>query len=133
MDIKQVIDPLDGLAGRAGALRVCHCGIFDFCILGLYFPASVQRRDQQPPVIQLWQWAAKVLQNLPLRCVPIIMTDANAHVGKTRRLDQEDFEGVGPHGAEQDNWCGRQFHSFVNEHRLICVKTYRRDAAGPTY
>eukprot|EP00972_Heterocapsa_arctica_P097218 14343471-Heterocapsa_arctica.AAC.1 len=61
------------------------------------------------------------------------MTDANAHVGKTRCLDQEYFGGVGPHGAEQDNWSGRQLHSFVNEHRLICVNTYRRDAAGPTY
>eukprot|EP00972_Heterocapsa_arctica_P044936 6631591-Heterocapsa_arctica.AAC.1 len=61
------------------------------------------------------------------------MTDANARIVKTRSLDPDDFEGVAPHGAEHENWSGRQLRSFVNEHRLVCLNTYRNDAAGPTY
>eukprot|EP00972_Heterocapsa_arctica_P078559 11585415-Heterocapsa_arctica.AAC.1 len=82
----------------------------------MYFPPSVRRRDQQPPVIALWQWATKILQGLPLRCIPIILTDANSHIGKTRTMDPDEFEGVGPHGTEQESWSGRQLHNFVNEH-----------------
>eukprot|EP00972_Heterocapsa_arctica_P050165 7377880-Heterocapsa_arctica.AAC.1 len=48
-------------------------------------------------------------------------------------MDPDEFEGVGPHGAEQESWSGRQLHNFVNEHRQVCTNTCRTDAAGPTF
>eukprot|EP00972_Heterocapsa_arctica_P070373 10394988-Heterocapsa_arctica.AAC.1 len=69
-------------------------------------------------VTALWQWATKILQDLPLRCIPIILTDANSHVGNIWTSDPYEFEGVGPHGAEQETWSGRQLHNSANEHTL---------------
>eukprot|EP00972_Heterocapsa_arctica_P096774 14277889-Heterocapsa_arctica.AAC.1 len=81
------------------------------------------------------KWLRDVIQALPTRCQPILLMDANAHVGSQ---DQESLpvnlsEAVGPCMPEVQNWTGSQLEQTMNAVGLVLVNTYRPEGAGATW
>eukprot|EP00972_Heterocapsa_arctica_P076913 11344808-Heterocapsa_arctica.AAC.1 len=107
-DIRHVYTPPQAIAGRAGGVRARRNGLYDWSIFSLYLPATVRLVEHREAVKAVWRWMSRTLSELPARTTPIILLDANAHVGSRRLLEEGDQEGVGPFGREVQSWSGGQ-------------------------
>eukprot|EP00972_Heterocapsa_arctica_P009945 1462373-Heterocapsa_arctica.AAC.1 len=70
-----------------------------------------------------------------MRCQPIVLMDANAHVGSPHRESQPVpfSEAVGPYMPEVENWNGSLLRQSMNAVGLTLVNTFRPEGAGATW
>ena len=81
----------------------------------------------------LWKWVDGVVSPLPARCVPCLLGDINAKVGKEAAGDGllalSNNLDIGPCNSEVQNKNGEQLHIFA--HYMSAVNTFH--SVGPTY
>ena len=79
-NVSRVYIPPTQYQGRVGAVRFRR-GDADFCITVAYIPVEPHTQAQKQYNAQLWQWIQHLLDQLPSRCLPILLLDANGRVG----------------------------------------------------
>ena len=131
--VVRIYSPPQDLQGRGGALRIKTAHV-DFCFIVCYFhpcsPSAYTRKVNEA----LWEWIDGVVSVLPARCVPCLLGDFNAKVGRIRVegvWQMHSDSNVGPHNAEQQNSSGDRFRDFLHKHYLAATNTFYN--AGPTY
>ena len=122
------------LQGRGGAVRVRR-GNVDFCFVAVYF-----HPDSPLPYLQrvndaLWRWVAKTVESLPARCVPVVLGDFNARVGRVhaeRQLfDEDDTRAIGSFNPEVRNCNGAKLSQFLQTQFMCAINTFYD--CGPTF
>ena len=133
-NVVQLSSPPSELQGRGGALRVKRRDS-DFAFIVCYFHPNSNLPYPKRVNSALWKWIDSVVNALPARCVPCLLGDFNARVGKEHVADNiwttTDDASIGPCNAANENWNGEQFRGFLQKHYLAAVNTYHN--AGPTY
>ena len=99
-DVVQLLwPPSEADQGRAGAVRVKHADGRDVMYVVVY--AAVEGAKVVEANRRLWRWVRDTIREMPRRCTPVVLTDANGHVGYTRTgADGPDARGEGPIGEE---------------------------------
>ena len=83
--IVRVEHPADkSIHGRGGFVRIKQGTSVDIGVFCLYFPPSTSPRAIDH-CQRLYSWAGRVLDSLPHRCTPIVLTDANARMSMHMR------------------------------------------------
>ena len=133
-NVVQVLSIPPELQGRGGALRVKRADA-DFCFIVCYFHPSSNQPYPTRVNSALWKWVDTVVSQLPARCVPCVLGDINAKVGKEGVGDGlfalSDNNNLGPCNPEIQNHNGEQLHTFLHTHFMSAVNTFH--PVGPTY
>ena len=133
-NVVQISSPPSELQGRGGALRVKRRDS-DFAFIVCYFHLNSNLPYPKRVNSALWKWIDSVVNALPARCVPCLLGDFNARVGKEHVADNiwttTDDASIGPCNADNENWNGEQLRGLLQKHYLAAVNTYHN--AGPTY
>eukprot|EP00971_Amphidinium_carterae_P081407 1610596-Amphidinium_carterae.1 len=134
----QTWTPPSRIQGRGGAARFRIRGLLDVCFLVVYGPVPSSDPDGEVQRC-LTGWLGKVLDALPARCMPILVMDANCHVG-LERVDNtmswvlsSGLDCVGAFGAERQSANATGYLDVLNAHRLLLVNTFQQSGCGPTY
>eukprot|EP00972_Heterocapsa_arctica_P030113 4437374-Heterocapsa_arctica.AAC.1 len=117
------------LQGRVGAVRFSKKGLFDVSLMTLYLPPKTNEKLSRVDYQQVLTWASNILSILPARTTPILLMDANAHVG----AGTGQTRCTGPFGAGNDNLAGARLRFFMDANFLALTNTWRRSVAGPTF
>ena len=72
------------------------------------------------------------MDDAPIRCTPIVLTDANGHVGFSAEHVGED-QGIGRVRAERENRNGRLLRQFVDRVGMVAINTWWKGGSGHTY
>eukprot|EP00930_Biecheleria_cincta_P010772 TRINITY_DN11306_c0_g2_i1.p1 TRINITY_DN11306_c0_g2~~TRINITY_DN11306_c0_g2_i1.p1 ORF type:complete len:1449 (+),score=135.57 TRINITY_DN11306_c0_g2_i1:102-4448(+) len=129
--IIQIAVPHDELQGRIGFLRAKWRGYYDFGIFAYY--GFLHRRASDRPVIEKSnRWIFDILQILPKRCVPLILSDANVRLAGNFWTTCG-FPCVGQHGGSNENWPGMRFRSLLQCSELAALNTLLPSMSGPTW
>ena len=133
-NVVQISSPPSELQGRGGALRVKRRDS-DFAFIVCYFHPNSNLPYSKRVNTALWKWVDSVVSALPARCVPCLLGDFNARVGKEHVANNiwttTQDESIGPCNADNENWNGEQFRQFLQRHYLAATNTYHN--VGPTY
>jgi len=71
------------IQGRGGAIRV-NTPVLDACfIVGYVPPESTEARHRESSQA-VYAWMHETVSSLPTRCMPVVMLDANGHMGCVR-------------------------------------------------
>eukprot|EP00929_Paragymnodinium_shiwhaense_P037319 TRINITY_DN19901_c0_g1_i1.p1 TRINITY_DN19901_c0_g1~~TRINITY_DN19901_c0_g1_i1.p1 ORF type:complete len:346 (+),score=36.52 TRINITY_DN19901_c0_g1_i1:115-1152(+) len=127
-----VFSPPEALAGRGGAVRI-RTAKHDILVMGLYVPPETES-DKAEAADKLYEWASQVVSQMPSRCLPLILLDANGRVGWRKQDHQwvpEEEHMVGEYNRERRNRNGERLLWFMQLHYLCAANTYFR--AGETY
>ena len=85
---------------------------------------------------KLWDWIDSRCNELPKRCTPFLLTDANGHVGKPFRdsdwQGESEDSGVGPKGREGENVNGMLVRQFMEKQHMAAFNTFMDSGSGPT-
>ena len=126
--------PLGEFRGRFAAVRLVRKGA-DLCLISLYMWVEPQQDAQQNRNRRFWLWLGHFIEQLPARCVPIICTDSNGHVGLERWRDgqfvQNSSSRIGTHNSEPVNFNEEHLLQFMEHQHLSAANTYT--SLGPTY
>eukprot|EP00929_Paragymnodinium_shiwhaense_P118940 TRINITY_DN9083_c0_g1_i1.p1 TRINITY_DN9083_c0_g1~~TRINITY_DN9083_c0_g1_i1.p1 ORF type:complete len:294 (+),score=24.61 TRINITY_DN9083_c0_g1_i1:99-980(+) len=117
------------LDGRLAGIRV-KCANSDFAVFNAYLPNAAETRLYRRCLAQLDQW----VDELPSRCVPVICTDSNAHLGyKTTNGMQHmtNSSAVGHKQPERQDMHGDLLAAFLEGQHMTAVNTHY--ACGGTY
>jgi hypothetical protein len=129
--VKQIFSPPQRLAGRAGALRIKHRkGIF--LLVVMYMP-SAHSVAANEIACQLWSWLHSLLDSLPRRSMPSVLTDANARLGSIQLRTPEGQLQIGSYGHLLDNSPGRRMRNFLETSNLVAVNTLFEAGSGCTW
>lgn len=80
--VAEIYEPPKELRGRGGALRIKRYKDTDLLVLVVYFSQSKDGNvSYDPSVEKLLKWMDAVLDSLPERCFPLVLTDANGQIG----------------------------------------------------
>ncbi len=79
--IHKIFEVASGLIGRLGAVRY-RCNSYDLCPIVAYFPCEDGKASTKTCIENMCQWLAEVLNKLPIRCTPLILTDLNGKLGR---------------------------------------------------
>ena len=117
------------LKGRVAAVRV-KSPTHDLCFLiGYGFQAPNNDAERRRNRI-FFRWFSDVLDELPHRCIPIWMLDANAHVG-LRKLQEAravwtkiDSPALGDHQLMHTNSNGELLHQVAERHHMKLANTF---------
>eukprot|EP00972_Heterocapsa_arctica_P060080 8860836-Heterocapsa_arctica.AAC.1 len=82
--------------------------------------------------MMLHSWVRGILHNAPVRTLPLLLMDSNAHVGTTR-VDADISEPTGPFRPQMTTWAGVQLSALLRDNRLALANTWIPGAAGPTW
>ena len=110
-----------------GELVLCGLGegMLTFALLlPIYLWSRMRKRNEQYNA-QLWQWMQHLLDQLPSRCLPILLLDANGRVG------MELSQCVGYRESQRQNYNGSLLHACLQYHHFFAVNTWY--PCGPTY
>ena len=116
-NVVKVISPPKEFSGRVGGVRVKRKDA-DFCFLSVYVPVEPHKQSEQRLVARLWSYVDWVISQLPGRCVPIILCDANGRVGSIPS------DGVGVANAQRENYNGSHLRRLVDQQHLVAVNTF---------
>eukprot|EP00929_Paragymnodinium_shiwhaense_P056482 TRINITY_DN28260_c0_g2_i1.p1 TRINITY_DN28260_c0_g2~~TRINITY_DN28260_c0_g2_i1.p1 ORF type:complete len:541 (+),score=33.54 TRINITY_DN28260_c0_g2_i1:83-1705(+) len=105
----------DELRGRAAAVRVKQ-GNTDITFLLGHLPASFASNAQL--YNRVLEYLKGVIYSLPVRTIPILLADANAHVGTVSS------RAIGPWYPETENKPGAVFRVFLEDTKLVALNTY---------
>eukprot|EP00971_Amphidinium_carterae_P352980 6492786-Amphidinium_carterae.1 len=132
----QTWTPPARIQGRGGAARFRTRGLLDICFMVVYCPVPSSDPDGQV-LSCLLAWLGKVIDALPARCMPVLMMDANCHVGLERVdnswLLSSGRDCVGVYGAERQSANATGVLELLNTHRMLLVNTFLQSGCGPTY
>eukprot|EP00973_Karenia_brevis_P073625 10229482-Karenia_brevis.AAC.1 len=99
----------------------------DFFHLVLYWP-NVSTPNLLKVLHAMVKWTKKVLQSLPLRCVPIIYMDANSSFGCQHHeggIVQVQSACIGPHNNGVENVVGRAIIDILQQFGMGLCHTMR--------
>ena len=84
--VKQIHVPKEyELQGRVGAIRIRHdAADLDVLIVVVYAHTETTDRDPDKRNVAIWHWVDELIAQAATRTTPIILTDANGHVGHSR-------------------------------------------------
>eukprot|EP00972_Heterocapsa_arctica_P010953 1605659-Heterocapsa_arctica.AAC.1 len=80
-------------------------------------------------MILLMKWLTQLLYSFPARTTPVILMDANSHVGPI----DVNTSSVGPYNAERPTWNGRQLIAVCEKFNLMLLNTWWPNASGSTW
>ena len=79
------------------------------------------------------QWTQKWLNDLPARCLRLILTDANTRLGTIPSTDQWGTTLIGTMGAQQETSMSPTFRGFVESTGSQVVNSVHAPGSGPTW
>lgn len=123
-NVSKIYTPPVEYQGRVGAVRFRR-GDADFCVVVAYIPVEPHTQAQKQYNINIWQWIQHLLDQLPSRCLPVLLLDANGRVGA------EPSPCVGEAEPQKQNYNGSLLHACLQHHHLFAVNTWY--PCGPTY
>ena len=133
-NIRHVYDIPSAYQGRLGILRVKRRDV-DFCIVVAYPWVQGRTVSERSRIERFWQYIGSIIAGLPHRCVPIILTDANARNGLCRgeggAIVAIDSPAIGKRTPEMENSSGVAFRNLLEEQHLCSVNSWC--APGHTY
>lgn len=121
--------PPDGLRGRIGMVRM-HSKWYEVAFIVVC--TLVEPRGSAAPqhTDAVWSELHRIVAHLPARCVPWLLMDANAHIGKSEGADLLPNGHVGPCEAVEMNTNGTCMHTFFQAAHLAATNIVFR--TGPT-
>lgn len=120
--------------GRGGMIRLRKRGNFDLSLFITYFPLTdhCNASDNRVIFTDLLSWVETVLDQLPLRTLPIILADCNAHIaGPVFNRSGDPLVAHTMHA--HDNWAGTQLRQFLIRNNLALLNTFGTAANQPTW
>lgn len=78
-------------------------------------------------------WVSSILQRLPARCTPLLLMDANAHVGSAQACTPDGLDLVGCVAPQRENAAGGILRAWLEQHRLCLLNTVLPGGCGPTW
>ena len=108
-------------------VRVRFKDCMDVTHVVMHVPVNRSATQVDEDATALWHWVDDCIGAVPEGSTPIVLLDANGHVGSKReaeshrtgdavdpqsrdgreRLDGSAYKNIGPHGAERENPHGR--------------------------
>eukprot|EP00971_Amphidinium_carterae_P061491 1217141-Amphidinium_carterae.1 len=139
--VRHVYCPASHLQGRGGAVRIKGGTTMDFCYFVVYPPPSPVTEHDGRLVVDLWRWVGETIEALPVRCTPVLLSDANAHLGYLPQHEgdwqaaaEHPFEScVGPYNAQLENYNGLHLRKLLQRQGLTAVNTQVDRGSGPTF
>ena len=114
------------MQGRLGAIRI-KGKLFDFTFIVAYFPVDDGKKVKRNQYIKLCSEVKKLLEQLPCRTIPILLTDANAHTG-CRLVDgawtKEYSNSLGQHAKAKENFNGKAFTDLLESQGMVAANTF---------
>eukprot|EP00971_Amphidinium_carterae_P352729 6492717-Amphidinium_carterae.2 len=112
--VKKIWSAPANMQGRVGALRL-KSSLFDFTVFTVYAPPEPQSDKGKAVTEAVWRFVEEVLAELPDRTVPIILCDANGHVGQdTAKMAQFiRAQHLSASGTLADSWRTTMELGFV--------------------
>jgi len=117
------------ITGRLGAVRL-RTKHMDVCATVPYFPVDGGAHESREISSCLVEEINKNCNQLPNRCLPLVLGDVNAHVGKMDGLLIDDMH-IGPREVQDTNTNGRALLDICRAQRLAAVNTFVD--VGPTF
>ena len=77
------------LLGRVAAVRVKYPDGRDWQFFSVYAWPEIPGRDPDPRNVQIWNWVRERIEDAPVRCTPVVLTDANGYVGWSADPERE--------------------------------------------
>ena len=131
---KWIYSPPDKLKGRLGAVRF-HTVSMDVCFITGYAYVCDRSDRAKGECDYFWQHVYKLLDELPARCVPILLFDAIAKIGippgilsGIRAVSDTYIGDVQP---DELDYNGSLLYDFLHHHFLSAINTYFD--TGPTF
>ena len=133
-NIRQIYDIPSVFQGRLGVLRVKRKDV-DFCFIAAYPWVQGRTASERSRIDRFWQYVGSVISSLPHRCVPVVLTDANARNGLHRdesgAIVPIESPAIGACTREFENSSGASFRRMLEEQFLCSINSFR--APGHTY
>ena len=123
-NVVKVFVPPGEFSGRIGAVRVKRRDA-DFCVISAYIPVEPRTAAEQRKVVRIWKYVHWLIEQLPSRCVPILLCDANGRVGSTAS------PGIGAANQQRENFNGSELRRLLETQHLAAVNTFY--AVGHTW
>ena len=123
-NISKIFTPPEEFQGRVGAVRLRH-GDADFCVITAYIPVEPHKQAEKEYNARLWRWIGHMLDQLPSRCLPVLLLDANGRVGNHTN------EAVGVCEPQRQNNNGSLLVQCLEQHFLFAINTVY--CCGPTF
>ena len=120
------------LQGRVGFIRLKVPGVLDLGCGNMYLPCGRRFADRQ-----LYQdalsWMHTCISALPLRCSPIVFTDANARLGSVPLENHHQQVLIGQVRPQNESANRSHFRDFLATTNLQAPTTIWESAARPTW
>ena len=116
-NVVRIFVPPDSFSGRLGTVRVKRKDA-DFCIISAYIPVEPRTAACRKRVLKLWRYIHWIVEQLPSRCVPILLCDANGRVGSVQS------SRLGHANLQRENFNGSQLRARVDSQPLRAVNTF---------
>lgn len=111
---------------------------YDVAVFVLYFPACGGAASANGAASAagraaalLLDWVREVMRSLPLRALPVILTDLNSKLGLDDEGAPADPRLVAPHDAGAPVWQGHRFMELLESEGMYVANAER--PLGPTY
>ena len=107
------------LGGRLAAVRL-KSRLFDLTVVGGYAPPNIE--GQSKAAHAYYAHLYKFFGELPARTLPLLLTDANGHLG----YDELGLvsPSIGKYNLSQENSNGSLLRRFLEHHQMLAANTY---------
>lgn len=133
--IKQVHSP-DGdfsdLLGRAGAVRLRLRNGLDMLIACMYLPPP-STPFAKDIAERIWMWSKMLISNIPQRCTPLFLIDANARLEKATSWSVDGIPLIGSYSGDRENSAGKIFRKFIEDNGLTVLNSFNQRSSQSTW
>eukprot|EP00929_Paragymnodinium_shiwhaense_P107448 TRINITY_DN7354_c0_g1_i2.p2 TRINITY_DN7354_c0_g1~~TRINITY_DN7354_c0_g1_i2.p2 ORF type:complete len:1276 (+),score=12.13 TRINITY_DN7354_c0_g1_i2:152-3979(+) len=131
--VRRIWTPPTALAGRVGAVRL-KAGTADICVVNLYMCVEPTTEDMRETSRKTWSFVHDIVNSLPRRCLPVLCSDTNGHIGLEPcegGFVFTDDRSVGRADAESENFNGCMLRTFLQKQSMAAINSYA--TCGPTF
>ena len=122
----------ENLQGRVGMVRMHKRGYLDLACFVAYLPQGEVTADRRTYAATL-EWIRTRIMRLPARCVHLILTDANTHVGEHEAHDAWGRLVLGKEGAQRESANGAALREFLIATQTRAINTMTPGGSGVTW
>ena len=116
-NVVKVFVPPDDFSGRIGGVRVKRRDV-DFCVFSVYIPVEPRTAAERRKLDKIWRYLHWLIEQLPSRCVPIVLCDANGRTGSVPS------QGIGHANPQRENHNGSQLRKLLDTQHLAAINTF---------
>lgn len=116
-NVVKVFVPPDDFSGRIGGVRVKRRDV-DFCVFSIYIPVEPRTAAERRKLDKIWRYLHWLIEQLPSRCVPIVLCDGNGRTGSVPS------QGIGHANPQRENHNGSQLRKLLDTQHLAAINTF---------